>query len=179
MKEIWINIPEFENYQVSNLGNVFSKKSNKLLCITKNDKGYCYVQIYKNNKDYHFRLHRLVAKCFIPNPNNFKEINHIDGNKQNNCVENLEWCDRKYNMQEAFKNGLIPPRKANSGSFKKGRKPPNCKKVNKYNLSYKLIKSYSSITEASIDNNVSPYTISRYCIGTRKCKNYIWRYADE
>lgn len=172
MKEIWKDIPTFENYQVSNLGNIFSKKRNKLLCVSHNDKGYCYTQLYKNGKSYHLRLHRLVAKLFILNPNKLPEVNHIDGNKNNNCVTNLEWCDRKHNMQEAFKNGLIPPRKENKGSF------PSVK-IEQYNLNNELLRTYNSIAEASRITGYSKQSISRYCRKQRKCKDHIWKYAEK
>lgn len=171
MKEIWKDIPTFENYQVSNLGNVFSKKMNKLLCVSHNDKGYCYTQLYKNGKSYHLRLHRLVAKLFIPNPNKLPEVNHIDGNKDNNNVNNLEWCNRKYNMQKAFENKLIPPRKSNKTSF------PS-KKVRQYDLQGNLLKEYNSMSDASKKTGYKVQSISRFCKKQRKCKDYIWEYAD-
>ena len=172
MQEIWKDVPNFENYQISNLGNVFSKKRNKQLYISHNDKGYCYAQFYKNGKGYHLRLHRIVANLFLPNPNNLPEVNHIDGNKENNCVDNLEWCDRKHNMQEAFNNGLIPPRKENKGSFPR-------KTIEQYNLNNELLRKYNSISEASRITGYTKQSISRYCRKQRKCKDYIWRYASE
>lgn len=179
MEEIWKDIPNFPNYQISNLGKVYSKKRNKLLAITKNDRGYCYVQLWKSGKGYLFRLHRLVAQAFIPNPNNYPEINHKDGNKENNCINNLEWCDRLYNITEAYKNGLIPPPKANRTSFKIGNKPKNCIKVNQYDLQGNLINTYFSISEASRNTSYSVMSIARYCKGTRKCKEYVWKYVDK
>ena len=179
MEEIWKDIPDYENYQISNLGNVFSKKRKKLKSITKNDKGYCYVQLYKNDKPHTLRLHRLVARTFIPNPNNYPEVNHIDCNKENNCINNLEWCDRLYNMQEAYKNGLIPPRTKNLTSFKKGHKPKNCIKINQYDLQGNLLNTFYSISEAGRKTKYSDMSIARYCKGTRKCKDYIFKYANK
>ena len=120
MKEIWKDIEEFEGiYQVSNLGRVRSvdrmiiyrtgaKRLTKgtTLSISQNKLGYLQVSLHKEDKMYSRRVHRLVAKAFIPNPNNYKEINHIDGIKENNCVDNLEWCDRTYNIKHAIDNGL-------------------------------------------------------------------------
>lgn len=75
-----------------------------MLKLYKNKKnGYVYVNLNKNNKSYNKRVHILVAKSFIANPNNYKQINHIDGNKQNNCVNNLEWCDSSYNIKDMYK----------------------------------------------------------------------------
>ena len=96
--EIWRDVIGFENlYLVSNLGNVYSIHSKKQLKL-KDNKGYYNVTLFKNGKRYYKIVHRLVAEAFIPNPNNFKEINHKDENKINNNVVNLEWCDAKYNL---------------------------------------------------------------------------------
>ena len=123
MQEIWKDIEGYEGlYQVSNLGKIKSiqylnrvnNKSyprNKILKIIINEKGYLKVDLYKLKKKKRFRIHRLVAQAFIPNPNNFPEINHINGNKQDNSINNLEWCTHSYNMKEAYKLGLVTPPK--------------------------------------------------------------------
>ncbi len=99
MKEIWKPISGYENlYNISNLGNVFSIKSNRNIKPTKNYKGYLMVGLCKNKKRKNCLVHRLVAGAFIDNPNNLPEINHKDENPSNNVVFNLEWCTHKYNM---------------------------------------------------------------------------------
>lgn len=104
MDEIWKNIPEYNGlYQVSNMGRVKSLNykgtgKEKILKPATNKEGYLRVGLCKDGKRKRFRIHRLVAIHFIPNPNNLPEVNHIDENKTNNCVENLEWCDRVYNI---------------------------------------------------------------------------------
>ena len=115
--ELWKDIPDYEGiYQISNLGNVkrlpiilhnrFYKE--KLLTICHNSgTGYDFVCLRKNDRDKNFSVHRLVAQAFIPNPHNYSDVNHIDGNKQNNSVENLEWCTRSENIQHALNIGLI------------------------------------------------------------------------
>ena len=104
--EIWRDVIGFENlYLVSNLGNVYSIHSKKQLKL-KDNKGYYNVTLFKNGKRYYKIVHRLVAEAFIPNPNNFKEINHKDENKINNNVDNLEWCDAKYNLNY-FRNYIF------------------------------------------------------------------------
>ena len=100
--EIWKTIKDYEQYKVSNLGNV---KRNKIL--KQNTRvGYFAVNLCKNGKMKTLQVHRLVAQAFIPNPNNLPQVNHKDGNKKNNKVENLEWCSAKYNVRHAIKTGL-------------------------------------------------------------------------
>ena len=113
MKEIWKDVVGFERiYQVSNYGKIKSlgnKSNHKDAIIMKpilNYKGYLQINLRKNGKSYHFVVHRLVAQAFIPNPDNLPQVNHIDGNKQNNNVKNLEWCDNSYNQIHANKMGL-------------------------------------------------------------------------
>jgi len=101
MIEEWKQIEGNETYLVSNLGKVKSP-SGKIL--NGADEGRGYIRVCINYKLR--RLHQLVAKAFIENPENKKEINHIDGNKKNNCINNLEWVTRKENMAHAFKTKL-------------------------------------------------------------------------
>jgi hypothetical protein len=106
MKEVWKEVVGYEDlYQVSNIGNV---KRTKLLKLNIDRKGYYFVNLSKNGKVKCCRVHQLVAKAFIPNPNNFIEINHVDGIKTNNNIDNLEWCDHQHNMKHAHDNNLIP-----------------------------------------------------------------------
>ena len=107
MQEIWKPIDGYEGkYEVSNLGCVRSMLSNKNLAFEKTDKGYFRVGLYKDGKTKKFRVHRLVASAFVPNPENFPEVNHKDGIKSNNAAHNLEWCSPCKNAIHAFKNGL-------------------------------------------------------------------------
>lgn len=102
MKEIWKFCKGYEGlYRISNFGNVFSVRNNRLLTGCKDNAGYVLVCLSKNNKTVHRRVHRLVAQAFIKNPNDWPEVNHKDGDKANNCVNNLEWCTRKYNSKHA------------------------------------------------------------------------------
>ncbi len=97
-EEIWKDIKDFENlYQISNLGRVKSKKTNKIrhLILYGN---YYTVTLSKNGKSTLKRVHRLVAENFISNPNNYNIVNHIDKNKLNNNISNLEWCTQKENV---------------------------------------------------------------------------------
>ena len=115
--EIWKDVVGYEGlYQVSNLGNAKAlnfKNKRGFNAILKNDicKGYHQITIYKNRKGNRFKVHRLVAFAFIPNPNNFPQINHKDGNKENNDVVNLEWCTNSHNQKHAYLLGLNKARK--------------------------------------------------------------------
>lgn len=113
MKEIFKDIKGYEGlYQISNLGRVKSLECTinnriypeKILQNCDNGRGYFAIRLCKNGSQKTFSIHRLVATTFIPNPNNYKEVNHIDSDTSNNCVNNLQWCDRKTNIQHMVKH---------------------------------------------------------------------------
>ena len=93
-------------YKIDDLGRVYSEF--KIITPYDNGHGYLAVKLWKNGKCKQHYIHRLVAETFIPNPNNYPEINHIDGDKRNNAVSNLEWCNRKMNVQHSYDTGLKP-----------------------------------------------------------------------
>ena len=110
MKEIWKEINEYPNYMVSNMGRVKSLdkyvrsknnsialKKGRILKPSVNKIGYLLIGLWKNGKQKFFTIHRLVAKAFVPNPNNYPQVNHKNEIKDDNRAENLEWCDAKYN----------------------------------------------------------------------------------
>ena len=121
----WLKIHGLENYAISKNGEVLSVQrtvgsSNqhgnclatirkRLLSPGKTNHGYLSVVLYQGGKKKTCSLHRLVAKAFIPNPDNLPQINHINGIKTDNRVENLEWCDNSHNQRHAFDNGLKKP----------------------------------------------------------------------
>ena len=173
MKEVWKDIKNYEGlYQVSNLGRVrsldryietFIKNQIGRYKCTKFYKGYILkqqtyqgykcVQIHTNGQYKWEKVHRLVAETFIPNSNNLPQVNHIDGNKENNKVDNLEWCTHSENIKHAYNNNLINHYK---------------RKIKQYDLQGNFIQSYSSIIEASKNSNVSNSQIYNVIIGKLK-----------
>lgn len=171
--EIWKDIRGYEGkYQVSNCGRVKSLlkwyplqkryvQREKILKPSIMTKGYLGVKLCLNNERT-FKLHRLVAEAFIPNPENKPQVNHINGDKTDNSVENLEWCTNKENSQHSHTTGLQPP-----------------KKVIQYDLEGKFIKEWNSIKEAQEQLRCSH--ISMCCRGYKQYRTaggYIWKYKE-
>ena len=181
MEEIWKDKKDYEgHYQVSNLGRAKSLdryvkgkghslqfKKGRILKLMKDNNGYLKVRLCNGEKSKTFNLHRLVAETFIPNPNNYKEVNHKDENKTNNVVTNLEWCDRKYNHNYGTINERISEKLTNG----KLSKP-----VLQYDLNGNLIKEWKSINECG-RNGFNQGDICKCCNGKRKtAKGFIWKY---
>ena len=94
-------------YKISHTGKVKSVRSKKWIRPYLNKDGHLKIYLWKNGKGQKYYVHRLVAIHFIPNPNNYAIVNHIDGKKKNNHVKNLEWCTQSENIQHAWDNGLF------------------------------------------------------------------------
>ena len=179
MIEQWKDIEGYEGlYQVSNLGNVKSLPKPKrykwgtglteerILKPRAAMGGYVMVLLYKDQKAKAYHIHRLVAKAFIPNPNNYPEINHIDENNKNNATDNLEWCDHLYNMRY----GTAIHRRA------KSREKP----VLQFDLQNNFIKRWSSIKEAQTTLNLSIGTIGRCCKNKQQTAGgFKWEYEKK
>lgn len=167
--EIWKDVDGFEGlYEVSNLGNVRRFDTKKAKVKSLNIYGYPQVNLYKNGKAYLRRVHRLVAIAFIPNPDNLPMINHKDENPCNNVVDNLEWCDAKYNV--------------NYGGGNEKRALSHSKPVLQYSLTGQLIKEWHSATEAARELGFPQSGINWCCLRKPKhnsCKGYIWRFKDD
>ena len=170
MKEIWKDIPGHKGkHMVSNFGNVKSVKymhtnSERVLKQSINRCGYAYIILWENKNKKHYTIHRLVASTFIPNPNNYPQINHIDGNKLNNSVDNLEWCTASENVIHRFK--VLKHR------------PHNCKKI-------KCVEKniiYDSVTEAANKSGQNKVTI-RHRANTQSgyfgTGGYHWEWVDD
>ena len=160
MDEIWKDKKDYEgHYQVSNLGRVKSIKFGKEIILKqKINGGYYSVNLSKNGIVKTYFVHRLVAEAFIPNPNNYKEVNHKDEDKSNNIVTNLEWCDRKYNQNYGTKNEKFS------------------KKVYQYTLDGQFVKEWPSTMDCG-RNGYIQQAISSCCLGKLKTyKGFIWSY---
>lgn len=168
-KEIWKDIKGYEGlYKISNYGNVFSVKRNKLLKTTIHHYGYVVISLNKNNAGRMFSVHRLVAEAFIPNPDNLPQVNHIDEDKTNNTVANLEWCTAGYNTNYGTRNKKVSEKMTNG----KLSKP-----IYQFSLDGVLIKEWPSAMEIQRKTDYKQAAISDCCNG--KCKTmygYKWSY---
>lgn len=193
MKEIWKDIKGYEGrYQVSNLGNVKSLNyshtgKEKTMKLCKDKSGYLNVKLFIDGKHKIYKVHRLVAEAFIPNLKNEPQVNHIDENKSNNNVYNLEWCTARYNSNFGTrKERLRKNHKDNKGenhpcygkhhseyTRKKmsenhanisNEKHPQAKKV----ICVTTNEKFDCIKIASIKYNACPSSITKCCKGKSK-----------
>jgi len=156
---------QLTDYEISEEGEVRKASSQKILKQS-TQQGYKFVNIHCEGQQKRMRVHRLVALTFIPNPKNKPYVNHIDGVRDNNKRENLEWCTPSENTQHAVKQGLISPGKT--------------KAVNQYNLEGDLMMSFESLKEAELQTETNHSKISECCMRKRLTANdYQWRYADD
>ena len=173
-EEIWKDIAGYEGlYKVSNLGRVKSlnylrKGIEKDRIPNKNNSGYLIVGLHKDGKIKNFLIHRLVAEAFIENVNDLPQVNHIDENKLNNRVENLEWCSAKYNSNYGEHNYNLRNTKSS--------KVPN---VLQYTLDGKFLNEYVSGRDAERKTGIPHGGILQCCQGKwRTWKGFIWKYKN-
>lgn len=163
------------NYWVSEEGQIFSEKTNRLLSLTENKDGYLKVKM--NGKSY--LVHRIVAKAFIPNPENKLQVNHKNENRKDNRVTNLEWVTNDENNRYGNhdKNALETKRqKYISGEYNL-TKTYGAKPVVQYDLNGNKIAEYESCAAAALATNGNPDGISRAARKLqRKSGNFIWRF---
>lgn len=161
MEEIWKDVRGYEGkYQVSNLGRV---RSTAILNEFTHNRGYKYVNLFKNKQTKHKYVHRLVAEAFIPNPDNLKTVNHINEQKNDNNTSNLEWMSYYSNNHH--------------GTAIQRRSITRGKKVLQFSLSGEFIKEWNSAREIERELGYSNVGVNQCCRGIlKKSKNFIWRF---
>ena len=183
LQEEWKYIEGYEKkYQISNMGRLrslyfkdkYGNKWDKIYYLkwSLNRKGYQRTRLCLNGKlNSSVFAHRLVADAFIPNPQNLPQVNHKDGNKKNNRVDNLEWCSNKENALHSQKNGLNPSLKRFSENF-------NAIPVEKYSLDGEYIETFGSLIEAAMSCKLkSTGRITNACRDWNKTSGgYKWKY---
>ena len=146
-------------YGITSCGKVWSYKRKKFLEPTANGDGYLRVKLCRDGQKKWYRVHRLVAEAYIPNPDNLPQINHKDENKANNCLQNLEWCDAKYNTNYGTRN-------------EKFKKP-----ILQYDLNGNFIKEWPSATDVGKEANDN---ICKCLKGkTKTAYGFVWKYKED
>lgn len=173
MDEIWKDIDGFNGiYKISNTGKVKSlhQKKERIL-LPRENKGYLEVSLQLHSKTSYRMIHRLVAEAFIENTNNLPQVNHIDGDKRNNCVENLEWVTPSENMLHSFRTlGRKSPNLGKFGAKNHRSRPVICIESNVI---------YSGLREAERETGINSAEISMCCKGKLKhVKGFHWKYID-
>ena len=162
MKHSEKNIKNYEHYEIYEDGRVFNLKTKKFLKGSLGENGYLYYRLSKDNKKKMFYAHRLVAETFLDNKQNLPIVNHKDGNKLNNSIDNL----RKITLSENVKASLYI-QKTNT----------SIKPVQQYSLDGMLINTYPSIAEAARTLNLDSSTISKVCRGINKTHGgFVFKY---
>lgn len=169
-------IEGFTGYFITSRGEVISKRkvTDRLLRSHRDKDGYLNSRIYREKVPFNLKVHRIVALAFIPNPENKPQVNHINGDKADNRVENLEWCTQSENMQHSY--GVLGRSGPMTGKALGNH--PSSRKIIQLDSSFNKIKSFSSITEAAKEVGVGPSAICSVVKGRKKSAGgFRWRYA--
>ena len=175
-QEVRKDIPWYEwLYQASSLGRIFSLSRKKIRCVFVRKDGYHLAQLWKKDKLHSLLVHRLVALAFLENVDNKKQVNHINGKKGDNNVNNLERCTQSENQKHSYDVLWNKP-----SIQLKGIDNPSSKKVKQYTKEWQEVKIRWSINEAARALNVSVGHIVKCCKKVDKyksCRWYLWEYA--
>lgn len=178
IEEVWLPVVGFEGlYEVSNLGNIKSierngtKKGGRTLSNVLDTYGYQMCKLRNKNIIKMVKVHRVVAQAFIPNIENKPQVNHKDGNKLNNCVNNLEWVTSKENINHAVKHNLI--------DVKKNLKNFEGIKVNQIHDG-RIINTFNTVSEASKITGINRTGIQKVLRGIQKTSGgYYWERCND
>lgn len=182
MEEIWKDVPCFEGkYQVSSLGRLKRYHNGKYVIMAARHRGHSYlgVTLTKNEFKKDFYIHRLVAEVFIPNPNGLPQVNHKDFNKENNTIDNLEWCTGPENVKHYLEHGKRKKQKGRKKGYK-NHKRCSCKgrkAINQYSLDGTLIKKWECAGQIQKELGIWHSNITDCCKGVSKQSHgYVWSY---
>ena len=177
--QIWKDIEGYKgHYQISNYGNVRSLKKDAFLMKGGYLKGYKIISLWKNGTGKMFRVHRLVAAAFIPNPDNKPCIDHIDGDRANNHADNLRWVTAKENCNNPITKSRLHKKIGVYMTGRLGGLHQRAKKIAMYSACGDLIKTFLSVKDAQRETGLNDSNIIKCCKGIKKtCGGYIWAYV--
>lgn len=161
----WRIVDEYDHYEVNKKGEIRHRVRKQVLKPRLNPGGYAYVSFNIRGHRKNFAIHRIVAKAFIPNPNDYPEINHKDYNRANNCVDNLEWVNSSQNKQHMF--------------LKEENKNCRGKEVEQYTKTGEYIRTFASLSVAAKEMGCTVGALSNCCLGRSKTSmGYQWKFSE-